>query len=134
MMDGTRVIYLIGLKINWKYHFLKETFPPNVAVRPRTPAPLTASVRLPQLGVATQGTGFVSFPLSSVVFQLYLAIFEPRKSLLFLSLCILILFVSNLAQSMAAKLCPAALSSTVITGTQMASGFLVDVVVFHKAW
>ena len=70
-------------------------------------------------------------------FQWYLAIFEPRKirkSLLFLSLCILILFVSNLAQSMAAKLCPAALSSTVITGTQMASGFLVDVVVFHKAW
>lgn len=55
-----------------------------------------------------------------------------RKTLVFLASCIFLLFVSNLAQSMAAKLCPAALSSTLITGTQMASGFLLDVFVFHK--
>ncbi|CAK9050249.1 unnamed protein product [Durusdinium trenchii] len=57
---------------------------------------------------------------------------SPEKTLVFLASCIFLLFVSNLAQSMAAKLCPAALSSTLITGTQMASGFLLDVFVFHK--
>ena len=43
-------------------------------------------------------------------------------------LLLVILWVCNLLSSMGAKKCPAALSSTVMTGVQMASGYLVDIV------
>ncbi|CAJ1375078.1 unnamed protein product [Effrenium voratum] len=64
--------------------------------------------------------------------QLELVWTYPEKFLLFLGICIVLLFLANLAQSMAAKLCPAALSSTLITGTQMVTGFLLDLMIFHK--
>lgn len=45
----------------------------------------------------------------------------------FFFLLLVILWVCNLLSSMGAKKCPAALSSTVMTGVQMASGYLVDI-------
>jgi len=50
-----------------------------------------------------------------------------------LFLCLLtVVLMSNLMSSVGSKMCPAAISSTVLTATSMGTGYLVDVFIFHK--
>lgn len=55
----------------------------------------------------------------------------PKTMLLFAALTV-ILIMSNLLATVASKNCPAALSSTVFTGTQMATGYLLDIIIFRS--
>ena len=56
----------------------------------------------------------------------------PKSLLLFVCLTVAI-FVTNIFASVASKKCPAALSSTVMNGSQMACGYFMDILVFHEA-
>lgn len=54
----------------------------------------------------------------------------PKTLLLFMALMIAI-FLTNILGSVASKKCPAALSSTLMTGSMMASGYLLDILIFR---
>ncbi|CAE7412501.1 NLRC5 [Symbiodinium pilosum] len=57
---------------------------------------------------------------------------SPALALLIFISLLFVLLVCNLLSSAGSKLCPAAISATVMTATNMSTGYLVDVLLFHK--
>ncbi|CAK9011531.1 unnamed protein product [Durusdinium trenchii] len=57
---------------------------------------------------------------------------SPPKSMLFFLLLLLVLLLANWLSSLASKLCPAALTATLLTGGQMITGYLLDIFAFGK--
>lgn len=54
------------------------------------------------------------------------------QSLLFFCCLAAAIFLTNILASVASKHCPAALSSTIMNGSCMAFGYIMDILVFHK--
>lgn len=54
------------------------------------------------------------------------------QSLLFFSCLAAAIFLTNILSSVASKKCPAALSSTMMNGSCMAFGYVMDILIFHK--
>ncbi|CAK9091939.1 unnamed protein product [Durusdinium trenchii] len=60
-----------------------------------------------------------------------LAMSPPTSMLFFVGLTLLLLSANRLSM-LASKKCPAALTSTVLTGVQMTTGYFLDFVLFHQ--
>ena len=57
---------------------------------------------------------------------------SPGFAVLLLLALLVAMFVSNLTCSVGSQLCPAAISATAITATNMITGYTADILLFHK--